>query len=824
MKKIPYRLYFKVFSPFIALFFYFPVSAQVKDSMANSPIARMRAYKTLITSKAKTYNSFVSMHQVDDKYYMEIPDSLLGREILTVNRLGRAAADFRTADNPLGYAGDLIGENLFHFEKGPGNKLFVKMKSYKERATDTTVNGMKRSLDRNNSESLVQAFAIKATNDSTHTTVIELTEYLNQDNLLFGFAQQMKTASGLGLMVNDRSYLESVKGYPDNLFIRMVRTYNKPVSKGSSALAPFTFEINSSMILLPKQLMNVRTADKRVPFQQVDYIDFDQNPLGVINLGNIYRWRLIPADLKAYNEGKLSKPKSPIKMFLDPQIPQKWLPYLAEGILAWNKAFEKAGFQNAIEVVSPHADSGSVYLENAHLSGVVFKPGSGESWGSIIRDPRTGEILQAQLNFYLQDLNKLYNQYLVQAGAVDQQAHHPAFSTALMGNLLATYISQQMGNALGLKSNGAASSAIPVANLRNNNWLNNHAFNGSITDPVLLNYAAQPQDGIDPKNLLAKISESDLYTINWGYRYFPAPENKTLSALILDRSNKGLQMYSGEAPTTGNKNILDPRNQNGDLSNDAVEAGNLGIANLKKVVPNLLSWTVSLTQGYQPAGEAYKILITQYSQYLRHAANLIGGVAIDIKNSDQKGDVFRFVPLAKQQQALQFIQLQAFKTPQWLNSPKLYQRTETDFDLVGKVQKELLNDLLDNRTLAKLVTAENSGEKGYSPVAYLNDLSAGIFSELNKHEPLNMNRRELQKVYVNKLVVLVQGSTKSDSDLSSVLRMHAGTLLKKIKTGSGAYQGVGAAHLTDLYERLYIGLHNPAQPERSNTNPFSIAR
>uniref|UniRef100_UPI0025E62E12 DUF5117 and DUF5118 domain-containing protein n=1 Tax=Pedobacter sp. UBA5917 TaxID=1947061 RepID=UPI0025E62E12 len=436
MKKTNCRLYFKVFPTLIALFFYFSASAQVKDSTANSAGARMRAYKALITSKAKTYSSFVRMHQVDDKYYLEIPDSLLGREILTVNRLGRAAADFRSADSPFGYSGDLIGENLFHFEKGAGNKLFVKMKSYRERATDSTFNGMKRSLERNNSESLLQSFAIKATNDSTHTTVIELTEYLNQDNLLFGFAQQVKMMSGLGMMANDRSYIESVKGYADNLFIRMVRTYNKPISKGSATLAPFTFEINSSMILLPKQLMNTRTADKRVPFQQVDYIDFDQNPLGVVNLGYIYRWRMEPVNPVDYNSGKLSRPKTPIRMFLDPQIPKKWLPYLAEGILSWNKAFEKAGYQNAIEVVMPAADSNQVYLENAHLSGVVFKPGTGESWGNIIRDPRTGEILQAQLNFYLQDLNKLYNQYLIQAGALDPQSRRPTFTTELMGRLL----------------------------------------------------------------------------------------------------------------------------------------------------------------------------------------------------------------------------------------------------------------------------------------------------------------------------------------------------------------------------------------------------
>jgi hypothetical protein len=381
-----------------------------------------------------------------------------------------------------------------------------------------------------------------------------------------------------------------------------------------------------------------------------------------------------------------------------------------------------------------------------------------------------------------------------------------------------------MANALGLKSNSAASAAVKIADIRNNNWLNNHAFNGSITDQALINYVAQPQDAIEPKNLLAKVSESDFWTINWGYRLLPLPETKALNNQILERSNKGLQMYSGEATTGANRTILDPRIQSGDLSNDAIQAGKLGIANLKKVVPNLLSWTITPGQGYQPAGDVYKQLVAQYNQYLRYAANQIGGVYIDIKNSDQKGEVFTFVSLAKQQEALKFIQQEAFKTPQWLNSPKLYARTETDFDLVSKVQKELLGDLLDGKTLAKLLTAENSGEKGYSPSAYLNDLSNGVFSELAQHSVLDNNRRELQKVYVNKLVVLVQAMAKSDSDLSSVMRMHVTALMKKVKAAGVAYKGIGASHFTDLYERLYLGLHNPAQPERSNTNPFSNVR
>lgn len=804
----------------IAMLAQYQAQGQQKDSTRKTiplvkrdlPANGLKPYAEVITAKAVTYSSFLKIHEVDNKYFLEIPTALLGREILTVNRIAQSAAEVRTPDNPFGYAGDLIGENMFCFRKGDGNKIYIASKSYKERAADTSGNGLARSLARNNAVALIQQFPLRATNDSAHTLVIEITDYLNQDNQLFGFDPRIKTASGLGAMAADRSYVESVSAFEDNINIRFIRTYSKPVSKGSATMAPFTFQLSSSMILLPETPMNARLADKRAGFQEVTYIDFDKNPLGVIDEGNIYRWRLVPENSESYAAGKLTAPLHPITIYLDPALPAKWVPYIKSGIEAWNVAFEKAGFKNAIRVLPVGSTH---YLDDAHTSAVVFKPGNGDAQEHIIVDPRSGEILQVQLNFYLSTLNTLYKQYFIQAGALDKAANKPAFDDALMGRLVEAWCTQKTGRLLGLKTNAGASSANRIADIRNNAWLKANAFNGSATDEALINYAVQPEDHVDAANLLAKVGETDGWLLHWGYQLLPAPEDAVLNKWIVERSAAGKLLFPEESPKTGNINIIDPRNQLGDVGNDAVTASALGIANLKKIVPNILNWTRKPLTGYDQAAEIYGDLVDQYRMYVRHVTNQLGGVYTAVKYSSEPGSLFNFVPLATQKSALNFLLKEVFETPSWLADKSLYSKTTAGFDSVTKVQKEALNDIMDVRTLSKLLTVrDNAPASAYAPQVLLKDLSAGIFAELNTNTPISITRRELQKFYVNKLLAQLQATDKLDNDLPVVLKLHAKQLMAKLKQSSLVYTGISKSHLTDLYERMYIGLYLPVQSKK----------
>lgn len=773
-----------------------------------------RPYKEVITAKAVSSKGFFTVHKLDDKYFLEIPDSLVGRELLVLNRIAGAPADFRAGRNPIGYAGEVIGRQLFHFSKGDNNRLLVQVKSYKERAVDSSANGLALLLERNNRESILNSFPIKAVNDSTHSVVIEITELLGQDNFLFGFGAGVKTAAGLGALVADRSYIETVKANADNIAFSFLRTYTKGGVNGGP-VNPFTFELRTGMMLLPARPMKGRLADKRTAFQEISYLDFDSNPIGVENKGYICRWRLEPADAAAYAAGRGSKPLQPIRLYIDASMPAVWRPYVKAGIESWNRAFQKAGFLDAIEAVLPAEKDATSYLDAINRSAVVFMPGNGDNHGQLVTDPRTGEILQVQLNFYLSTLDKLYTQYFIQAGALDKAANRPVFTDTLMGHLVQAYTMQLMGNLLGLQKNTAASSANSITQLRNSQWLQSNAFNGSATDPVLVNYVVQPEDKVAPAQLLPKVSALDEWMINWGYRLIPGNEAAALDKWILEHT--GPELYIGE--TMPGLPVADPRNLSGDLSNDAVQAARLGINNLKKVVPRLLDWTSEPATDNQRAGELYEALLDQYAAYVRTIIPELGGIYTNIRNSGQAGKVFSFVPLARQQRAMQFLQEQVFNTPSWLISKPLYARTSQRFDSVLILQRSLLQEVLSAPVLNRLqLVVQQEPAQAYTPMQFLADLSNGIFAELKQGKAIHLPRRDLQKAYILRLVSLKSLLAGADNDLPAVLNAHVNTLLKQFKQQQSLYTGIEKAHLSMLYERLYMGWYNPPAP--APANPF----
>lgn len=775
--------------------------AQQKDSTRKTmplaiPANGLKAYKDIVNARAATYNGFMKIHKADSRYYLEVPDSVMGREMMIINRIATAPADFRSAENSYGYAGDLVGQSMFHFEKGEGNKVFIQSKTYKERAADTSANGLARSLDRNNAQPLVQQFPVKAASDSLHCALIDITDYLSQDNGLFSFDATIKQQAGLGPVVADRSFIESVTAAAGQLDFSLIRTYNKPTSKGSSAMAPVTFRISSLMVLLPVVPMTGRLADNRTGYQETTFIDFDKNPLGVINQGYIYRWRLTPVD----NSSRLSAPVQPVTWYVDSLFPAKWLPAVKAGVEAWNTAFEKAGYKQAVRVVK---DPGAAkQLPYAMIS---FRPGNGSLQEQLITDPRSGEIIQAQLNFYLSALQELYKRYFIQAGALDKNANRPALDDVTMERLIQAWVTQQAGRLFGLKPNAGASWAHSLNDIRNNTWLKQHAFNASAMDEALINYAVQPEDKVAPENLLAKVGAADGLLISWGYSS-PAPAVATVAGKVV---------IPDETPKTDNRNITDPRNQWGDVSNDAVKATALGIRNLKLVAPHLLEWTQEPLSTYEKSGVMYNTLIDQYKKYIRLVVNQIGGRYIDAKNSDQAGPRFSFVPLATQQAALQLVRKELLETPMWLENRQLYARTATSFDTVTKVQQEILNDLLDFTTLGKLLATRDNAAATWEPGAYLQQLSNAVFSELDTHAAISISRRELQKVYVTKLLAMLSTAERLDNDIPALLKQHAKALTAKIKLSATAYTGINKAHLADIYERLYTGLYLPVSSDKT---------
>lgn len=789
-----------------------------KDSVsAKGPMSSgdaLKPYKELINAKAESHKGFITIHKIDEKYYLEVPDAILGREILVVNKIARAPADFRVKGKSSGYAGDIVNQQMFHFSKGAGNRFFIRYKSYSERAQDSSANGLARSLERNNYEPILNSYAVKAINDSLHSSVIEITDQLNQDNLLFGFSAEAKKTMGLSAMVNERSFIGGVTSTTEDISFRFTRTYNKSnlVAGTLQLTTPYTMELRTDVFLLPQISMRPRLADSRTGYNQISYIDFDSNPMGSANKSIILRWRLEPSDRKAYFAGVLTEPLQPIKIYIDSAFPSKWKPYVKAGIESWNAAFETAGFKNAIQVVQE-----STVSEDIHRNMVVFLPGEGNDPSNIISDPRSGEIISMQLRFYLNTIDRLYKKYFIQAGALDKAANKPVFDDQLMGRIIKAYTMHTMGTLLGLGTNTGAANSNPIANLRSNSWLKSEAFNGSATDPVLVNYVVQPEDHVDPENLLPKISSVDKWMINWGYRVIPDKETETLGKWIRNQSSlKPLYVapYNFINASRQGRLAADPRSGTGDLGDDVIQASTLGIRNLKQVVPHLLDWTSEPATNNEKAATMYVALLKQYDDYVRDVILLLGGMYTNPKKSDQPGDVYTYVPAATQKKAVKFLHEQVFQSPQWLMNKELITRTTAYKDTlmnVMPVQQKILKSLMDNMLLSILQAGVRFNPKGaYQPIAYLEDLGNDIFSELRTTASVSLPRRELQRVYIKELKALLVSVSKFDNDLPAVVNAHAKSLLQLLNRSRLTYKGFGHAHVTALYEELYVALSDKA--------------
>jgi hypothetical protein len=794
-----------------------------------------KPYAEVITAKAKTDKGLFSTHKVEDKYYFEIPDSLLGREILVVNRISKAPAGPRAGF--IGYAGDIIGKNEILFEKGPNNKIFVRSLSFDEAGRDSA--GMYNAVRNSNLQPIVAAFDIKAFAKDSVTnskgSVIEVTDYLMGDNDMLFFSAGIKRTLGLSSYQRETSYINDVNSFPTNIEIKTVKTYMRTPTPAGGGLtlsfgppaagSPSTFELNSSMILLPKEPMKPRYFDPRVGFFATGYTDFDANPQGIEKVQMAVRWKLEPKpeDVEKYKRGELVEPAKPIVYYIDPATPRKWVPYLVQGVNDWQKAFEKAGFKNAIMAKMAPSDDPTWSLEDARHSAIVYKPSDiPNASGPNVNDPRSGEILESHINWYHNVMSLVRDWYFIQTAAVDPRARQLVFPDSLMGELIRFVSSHEVGHTLGLRHNYGSSSTVPVENLRNKTWVEANGHTPSIMDYARFNYVAQPEDKITDKGLFPRIGDYDLWAIEWGYKWMPdykTPQDEAaaLNKLTMEKlKNKRLWFGTEIDPD-------DPRGQNEDLGDNAMKASAYGIKNLQRIIVNLPEWTKEANKDYSSLTNMYSQLTTQFQRYMGHVAKNIGGIQSTPKMREQGGMVVEFTPKATQKEAMQFLQTQLFKTPTWLKQSRIEGLVGTNaLNTILSVQNNTLGRLLSNNTFNKLFRYEASGQKNvYTASEMVTDLRKGIWSELASRKAIDIYRRNLQKAFVEQLV----GNLKTDgapaitvstgrgfslpsdysktTDAISIAKAQLRTLQGEIRSALPAYKDAASrAHLQDVNDRI----------------------
>jgi hypothetical protein len=775
----------------------------------------IQPYDKVITAKAKTDDGLFKVHKVDEKFYYEIPDSLLLREMLMVTRIAR------TAEN-IGYGGENVRNQVIRWQQ-KDKRVLLRIVSYNNVANDSLP--IAQSVKASNFEPIVQAFDIKAYGKDS-SLVIDVTSLFNKDVPALGLDDGRRKQYKVTALDDSRSFIESIRSFPINVENRHVLTYKASEPPSNASTASISLEINNSMILLPKEPMKPRIDDPRVGYFALSQVDYGRDEQKALTRRYIRRWRLEPKDEAAYKRGELVEPKKQIVYYIDPATPMKWRPYLKQGVNDWNKAFEAAGFKNAIVAKdAPSATEDPDWSpEDARYSVIrYFASNIENAYGPNVADPRSGEIIESDIGWYHNVMNLLRNWYFIQTAAINPDARKTQFKDEIMGQLIRFVSSHEVGHTLGLPHNFGSSYAYPVDSLRSASFTRSKGTAPSIMDYARFNYVAQPEDkGV---TLMPNIGEYDMYAIRWGYTYLPEArtaddERTTLNKWIVEKADNPVYFYGRQT-----FNPIDPRSQSEDLGNDAVKASNYGVANLKRIVPNLIQWTSETGKDYEDLEELYLQILVQWNRYNGHVRANIGGVYETYKTYEQQGAVYTPVPKKIQQGAMAYLQKETFATPTWMLNQDILRRVEHAgaVDRIRTYQAGTLNQLLEPSRLARLIEAEAMvGKQTYTSLDLFTDLRAGIWSELATGKTIDVFRRNLQRAHIERLEFLMKeeqeataqpmraftGFTSIDisqSDVRPLVRAE----LKKLKA-----QIVGALprttdqlsryHLDDCIERINL--------------------
>ena len=758
----------------------------------------IKPYNKVITKEAKSQRGLFAVHQVEDKFYFEIPTNEFGKEFLWVTQIERTQAGF-------GYGGSPVGNRVVRWELRDKDVLLRDVK-YVIRAEGP--DSIRHSVEATSLEPIIRKLPVAAWGPNK-AAVIDVTDLFTSDVQEFS-AKTRLSASGAD---KGRSFLERIKTFPDNIETKALMTYtlagppaNNPtlplfLSPRDPSQSAVTVLLHHSMVRLPEQPMRPREHDSRVGFFNTVFEDFAASEHRVKEVRYITRWRLEKRDPTA----EVSEPKKPIVFYVGRGVPDKWRPWVKKGIEAWQPAFEAAGFKNAIVAKDPPTEKEDPNwdAEDARYSTIMWMPSLIENaMGPHVHDPRTGEILEADIIVYHNILKLVRDWYFVQVSPLDPRAQKLPLPDELEGELLAYVITHEVGHSLGLPHNMKASSSYTVEQLRDAAFTKKNGVEASIMDYGRFNYVAQLGDGA---RLIPIVGPYDFFALEWGYKEFNGPTNhvqeKPLLDAIVARQVEDPKLRFGDPNAA-----LDPSQQTEDLGSDPIRATELGLTNIARVASFLVSATCKEGEDYDLLNNMYTQLLHQRDRELEHVANELGGMVMNNVWYGQGDHIYDPVSADKQRQAIAFLNQHAFQTPDYLLAPGILRRLEASgaADRVLNSQRHLLSVLIDDTRCKRMAELANTSPKQtYLPLEMLSDVRAGIWGELAEDAvEINLYRRNLQRAHVELLGVQANRPDAA-SDLPALARGELKTLLAAIKAAtSKAKERVSLLHLQDLEMRI----------------------
>ena len=736
-------------------------------------------YSDFVNEGTKTDKGLFKVHENKEKFIYEIPKLYLGKEMLLVTRIKELPAGLGG-----GYvnAGSKINTQVIIWEQYK-NKVLLKVKSYNAIADASLP--IYKSVKANNLEPIIYAFDIKSQNIDSTAVLIDVTKFFSTDiKAITALPTFYRKTYKVKKLDTSRSFINNIKSYPKNIEVVQDFTFESDTPPSNKSSGTITIRVNQSMILLPENPMMSRLHDKRVGYFSLENVDYNSEALKADSKRYIKRWRLEPTDEDAYNRGELVEPKKPIIYYLDPATPKKLRKYIKQGVDDWQKVFETAGFKNAIMAKLPptKSEDPEFSMEDVRYSSIRYVASTTRNAvGPSVSDPRSGEILESDIIWYHNHLRSYRNRYLLETGAANPSARTLNTTDEEIGDMMRMVIAHEVGHALGLPHNMAASFAYPTDSLRSGSFTQKNGIAATIMDYARYNYVAQPGD----KNIrfIRQLGPYDHYAINWGYRRIanmkkPTDEVKILNKWIEDKADNPIYRFGGQR--------FDPSAQTEGIGNNQIKSSTYGIKNLKIVAKNLPKWTSDQTNNYEDLSELYGELLSVWGRYVGHVAGNIGGVYEFNKKPSQIGEVYIPASKAKQKESLNWLQTNVFQTQNWLLDKNILNKIkEAGYsEMLTKYQNRFLRIVLNTKTLKRLIDTEVIQENHYAAIDMVGDLRRGIFSETKISKNVGLHRRNLQKSFINRMSSLMKDVSIENTDIPSIIRGELTTLKYQLNAAS----------------------------------------